>query len=57
MKTYKIVWISKRFGESVVEANSEEEARKLAQDGKDTDFDELDGDDDWAINNIEEIED
>lgn len=43
------------IGESFVEANSEEEARHLAEEGKDTNYDELDTYAD--IYEIEEVED
>jgi len=60
MKAYKIVWKAVIYGESVVEANSKEEARKLALEGKDRDFEELSSgyydDRDWEIEEIIELE-
>ena len=38
-KTYKIKWV--KYAESYVEAESEEEAKRLAEAGKDYDFEEL----------------
>ena len=59
MKTYKIVWKAIVYGESVVEANSKEEAERLALEGKDRDFEELTDryyGKDWEIEEIIELD-
>jgi len=55
MIRYKINWFSKRFGESYVSANSKEEARKIAEEGKDENFEENDYLGDWFIESIEDF--
>lgn len=47
MNTYKIVWQSFLYGESMVEAETPQEAINLAIQGKDTGFEQLDPDGDW----------
>lgn len=49
MAEYKIIWVSRLYGESIVEADSPEEARVNALKGKDTNFEELDPNNDWEI--------
>lgn len=56
MKRFKIEWSSMRYGESVVIAETEEEARKKALAGEDEeDFEELDCLGDWNIDEITDI--
>jgi len=52
MATYKIVWKCYYYGESVVEANSPEEAKLKAKDGQATDWEELDPSEDWEIDSV-----
>ena len=52
---YKVVWESRLYGESVVEASSPEEAKTRALVGEDTDFEQFDPDGDWEIESIEEV--
>ena len=52
---YKIVWSFHIFGESVVDATSEKEARELANAGEDRNFEMLDPSDDWEIDKVEEL--
>ena len=56
MKGYRIVWKSTRYGTSFVKANSPEEARMLAFNGKDEAFEPNEPDDDWDIDSVEEFE-
>ena len=56
MATYKIIWVSRLYGESMVEADSVEEARTKALTGQDHDFEVLDPSGDWDIDWIEEVE-
>ena len=56
MKLYKILWSGKTFGESVVKASSKKEARLLAKNGKDTDFERCEDQPDWEIEEITEID-
>lgn len=53
---YKVIWLSYLYGESRVEANSIEEARAKALAGGDEGFEQLDPNNDWEIESIEEIE-
>ena len=55
MSTYKVTWISQVYGESMVEADTLEEASSKARAGKDTDWKELEPSEDWIINDIEKI--
>ncbi len=52
-KSYKIVWLGKIYGESVVMATSKDEAEKLAKQGKDKNFEKLDIYPNWEIEKIE----
>jgi len=59
MKLYKIIWKANIYGESEVEASSEEEAKRLALEGKDRDFKVITDRhyvERWDIDEIEEIE-
>jgi len=56
MKRFKIVWKDIRYGESLVTAENEEEAREKAEKNEDEDFEELDPSGDWEIDEIIEIE-
>ena len=60
MPTYKITWVSRLYGTSIVEANSQQEAFEKAMRGEDTDFEQLDPNSDWEIDpetdSITEIE-
>jgi len=51
MKRFKITWKGTRYGESVVEAENEKEARQKAENNEDEDFEELDSED-WDIDEI-----
>ena len=53
---YKVVWVSKLYSESMVEANSPEEAKVKALANEDEDFEQLDPDGDWEIDSVLEIE-
>lgn len=57
MPTYLIHWKSTIYGTSTVVANTSEEARKLAENGEDGDFDHNDdfGGSTWEIDEIEEL--
>ena len=55
MRGYKIFWKACLYGESVVEANSVEEAEAKALANKDTGFEQLDPEYDWEIELIEEM--
>lgn len=55
MGQYKVVWQSYLYGESKVEANSLEEARLKALANEDDDFEQLDPENDWEIESVEEI--
>jgi len=56
-KRYKIIWSAKIFGESSVMATSKEEARELAEQGKDEGFERLDHKlPHWDIEEVEEVE-
>lgn len=59
MKEFKICWKALIYGESVIEATDEEEARIKAKNDEDFDFEMLDEDMnvcDWEIYDIVEIE-
>lgn len=53
MKRYRVNWISKRFGESYIDAKNKKEAKKLAMEGKDEDFEESDYLDDWFVESVD----
>jgi len=55
MKLYRVNWTAKRFGESYVSANSEKEAKELANIGKDRDFEANDDLGDWFIESVEDF--
>ena len=56
MKTYKILWVTKEFGESFVTAKNEKEAHGIAKRGLDRDFERYDSNNDWEISGIQEVE-
>ena len=57
MKTYWINWRQTRYGSSAVKADSLEEARRKANIPEENfDWDESDIENDWVINDIQEIE-
>ena len=57
MTLYSIFWKSKRYGQSSVEAEDKIDAREKALNDEDNDdFEELDSDDDWEIDDIIEVE-
>jgi len=57
LKTYIIHWRKIRYGNSAVEANNIEEARKKANmPSENFDWEELDLEDSWQVNDIEEEE-
>ena len=56
-KLYRVLWSAKIYGESVVEATSKEEARRLAEQGKDKGFERLEHTDlEWEIEEVTEVE-
>jgi hypothetical protein len=55
MALYKITWKSVRYGQSGVEAESIEEARKKADNEEDFDFEEYEDFFSWDIADIEEV--
>lgn len=56
MNAYKITWVAATYGESVVEAESKAEARQLALQGKDHDFETVDSHPDWEIESVQQLE-
>lgn len=56
MAYYKIGWKSNLYGESLVEADSPEEARAKAMADLDSGFEQLDPEGDWEIVDITEID-
>ena len=58
MKRFKINWAGTVFGESFTEAETEQEARKKAEMGHtDEDFEEVDNDTSWEIDDVVEVDD
>ena len=63
LKLYKITWRGTIYAESSAEANSMEEAKKLAEQGEDKDFEiipesmkALYRDTDWEIDSVEAVD-
>mgnify|MGYP001569005299 CR=1 FL=1 len=49
MTLYRVVWVTRLYGKSMVEANSKQEAFEKAMRGEDTEFEELDPNSGWEI--------
>lgn len=56
-KLYNIMWKCHTYGQSGVFAQSKEEAKQKALDGKDFEFEMFDPTEDWEIVSVEFVED
>jgi len=56
MKRWEIYWSGTQYAKCVVEADTEEEARKKADNDEYDSFDLIEAPDDWVIDETKEIE-
>ena len=56
VKRWKINWCGTVYGESFANAPTEEEAREIADNADDEDFQHIDDDTSWSIDDVVEVD-